>query len=177
MPHSPDIYLKPDRKIWTEADLPYLGWHNCVIHDFTLERTDQPSAPNFLLDLDYILQWLKPNELGYFQFWTAPTTLIFYNVQSLRIEIDPLWKPPVLLEIDEIYLKRESPKSSKEIRYQGEISLRRGRMSFNAQGFKQIVRKPPKLSTMQHWGLEERGGVSFDKTPYKLEDETLLTLP
>lgn len=177
MPHSPDIYLKPSRKIWTEVDLPYLGWHNCMIHDFTLERTDHLHEPNLLLDLDYILQWLKPNELGYFQFWTAPTTLIFNNVQSLSIDIDPLWKPPALLEIDEIHLTRKSFKLPKKSFYEGEISLKRGSMRFNAQGFKQIVRKPPKLSTMQYWELEERGGISFDKTPYKLEDDALLALP
>jgi len=53
---------------WTEEDFERMGWHDAHVHAFAF----QPDAWEFLLDLDYILEWVGPAEnTSHCSFWSA----------------------------------------------------------------------------------------------------------
>ena len=73
-----------EKWIWTEADFEVMGWHDNRIYALAF------SADTFelILDIDYIFKWINP-EPGetFFQFWTAPATLVFQNVYDVEFDI------------------------------------------------------------------------------------------
>jgi len=75
---------------WTEADFDELSWHDNHVHGIQVEMDNPDHGTGILtLDLDHIIEWLPPSAPGVpFQFRVAPARLTFYEISSLRIEID-----------------------------------------------------------------------------------------
>ncbi len=141
---------KLEKKIWTDADFEKMGWHDCHIYKIKL-------SDKLELDIDYILQWNKPDIEGLpFTFWVAPATLVFKNIKNIQFEIDTAFDKAV--EIEDIELN----KSEKKIQWT--IITHQGEIEFTADGFTQWIRQEPFFQFGQTISFIERFGVSLEQT-------------
>ena len=139
-----------EKKIWTETDFEKMGWHDCRIYKIRL--TD-----NLELDIDYILQWNKPDIEGLpFTFWVAPATLVFKKISNIQFEIDTAFGEAV--EIDDIELSKSDNK------LQWTIITQQGDIEFEADGFTQWIRQEPFFQFGQTISYIERCGFSLEQT-------------
>jgi len=139
-----------EKKIWTETDFENMGWHDCRIYKIRL--TD-----NLELDIDYILQWNKPDIEGLpFTFWVAPATLVFRNISNIQFEIDTAFDEAV--EIEDIELNKI------ENKLQWTIITQQGDIEFVADGFTQWIRQEPFFQFRQTISYIERCGFSLEQT-------------
>ena len=148
---------------WTEEDFERLGWHDAHVHAFAF----LPDTWEFLLDLDYIWEWVSPAENeSHYSFWSAPATLVFENVTDLRIELGPF----PAFELNSI--ERNDPQAPDahedtppSIHWHWSLDFFNGQITFRSTGFTQFFRREPILNTRQSLTLEERGGLSFNRGP------------
>jgi len=147
---------KLDKHIWTETDFDNMRWHDNPIHAVTF-------GDNFelQLDIDYVFEWILKGKK--YIFWIAPCTLIFENVYDLVFDVGPTTPG---LTIDSVTKENpQRPKNSEHINRDTEfdwtIEMQEGAITFKSIGFKQYVRRLPKLLRAQKLTLEERGGLSF----------------
>jgi hypothetical protein len=139
-----------EKKIWTETDFEKMGWHDCRIYKIRL--TD-----NLELDIDYILQWNKPDIEGLpFTFWVAPATLVFKKISNIQFEIDTAFDEAV--EIEDIELNKLDNK------LQWTIITQQGDIEFEADGFTQWIRQEPFFQFGQTISYIERCGFSLEQT-------------
>jgi len=139
-----------EKKIWTDDDFEKMGWHDCRIYKIRL--TDKLE-----LDIDYILQWNKPDIEGLpFTFWVAPATLVFKNINNIQFEIDTAFDEAV--EIEDIELN----KSGNKILWT--IITQQGDIEFTADGFTQWIRQEPFFQFGQTISYIERCGFSLEQT-------------
>lgn len=138
---------KLEKQVWTDADFEQMGWHDCNIYKIRL--TD-----DLELDIDYILQWNKPDLEGLpFTFWVAPATLVFKSVQNLTFDFDIGFENA--FEIEDI--ENESENCWTIITQQGDIQ-------FNSKGYEQYIRQKPFFEFGQTISFSERNGYSLDRT-------------
>ena len=149
-----------EKSVWTEADFEAMGWHDSFVHALAF----RPDTFEFLLDIDYILKWIEPGVDGYYSFWVAPATLVFWNVSDLHIDLEPYTG----IEISE--LKRElagAPRNAAHIgkseEWRWTVDSTAGEVTFRAVGYKQYIRRAPQLQKQQALSLSDRGGYSFDR--------------
>ncbi|MBI0401369.1 hypothetical protein [Cyclobacterium marinum] len=139
-----------EKKIWTDADFEKMGWHDCRIYKIRLTEKLE-------LDIDYILQWNKPDIEGLpFTFWVAPATLVFKNINNIQIEIDTAFDEAV--EIEDIELNKSDNK------IQWTIITLQGDIEFTADGFTQWIRQEPFFQFGQTISYIERCGFSLEQT-------------
>jgi hypothetical protein len=157
-----DIYELP-KVVWTHEDFDQMGWHDVTVHAITFD----PERFEFSLDIDYIFAWVNPEPPSpYYSFWISPATLIFHNIGDFRAELDG----PIGLEISDLRRKDPHPPKNAEFislktEWTWTIELVRGEINFPAAGFTQYTRrKPIRNITGQCFSLQERGGISFDRT-------------
>lgn len=150
-----------EKEIWDEKDFDQMNWHDSTIYAIAFDDE------NFTLqfDLDYVSKWIEPQEgEEFFKFLVAPVILEFENVWNLQIDIESNLKM-------EIYsIKRENPVPPKNVlylksgfEYDWTIELQQGQINFKSVGFKQHIRQQFILTQSQKLGLEQRGGISFEK--------------
>lgn len=138
-----------------------MGWHDATVHAFAFI----PEKFELLLDIDYILQWVHPQEgETYFKFWVAPATLIFENVYDLKIDLEPA----LGIELQDI--RRADPKSpanaesiGRDQEWRWTIEAHDGEITFAAIGFHQYFRRAPSFDSVQSLPLDVRGGFSFGR--------------
>lgn len=135
-----------EKKVWTDADFEQMGWHDCNIYKIRLTK-------DLELDIDYILQWNKPELEGIpFTFWVAPATLVFTSIQNLTFEFDLGFEEP--FEIEDI--ERES-------KNQWTIITRQGNLQFTCDRYEQFIRQEPSFQFGQRISYIERYGYSLDR--------------
>ena len=150
---------------WTEDDFEQMGWHDCRVHALSFDPDAAEIPGSVALDLDYILQWVHPEEGGRsFSFWVAPATLVFPGASDLvlhaaldgfmDLRIDGIRRAPIAV----------GPRRSPSFRWtlDGEFTL-----ELTARGFRQYLRAAPEHVTGQSLPLDQRGGISFDTQPYR----------
>ncbi|AEL25330.1 hypothetical protein [Cyclobacterium marinum] len=138
-----------EKNIWTDADFEKMGWHDCRIYKIRLTE-------NLELDIDYILQWNKPDIEGLpFTFWVAPATLVFKNINNIQFEIDTAFHKGV--EIEDIELKKLDNK------IQWTIITQQGDIEFTSDGFTQWIRQEPFFQFGQTISYIERYGFSLEQ--------------
>ncbi|MDT0266809.1 hypothetical protein RM844_10945 [Streptomyces sp. DSM 44915] len=150
--------------VWSDADFATMGWHDVTVHAFCLQPgLDENPMPRLLLDLDYLLRWVRPvPPERNFSFWIAPATLVFEDCHSLVGDLDFRGTLP-RLELSG--LTREPPESEDRdpewclVGHDFELT-------FHAAGFRQYVRRAPVLARRSTLTPVERGGVSFAETPF-----------
>ena len=150
-----------EKTIWTDADFDIMSWHDCPVHALSFDDEDR-----FLLDIDYMFEWvLKKNKRNYL-FRISPCTLVFENVYDIVFETDH-----TTIIIDNI--SRESPRAPKnagflneDLEYDWTIETTVGMIQFRATAFTQYVRQAPVLIALQELNLQERGGISFNKMTF-----------
>ena len=121
-----------------------------------------PRAMSCLLDLDYILRWEDPDpQQGFFTFWVAPATLVFYQVHNLEVHIGPSQGDMTILDLT---------RTDEQLTANGEMIDWRwqtfgvgGHFSLRATGYTQYFRRPPLHTRVQRLSLAERGGLSFSR--------------
>jgi hypothetical protein len=144
---------KIEKLQWSEKDFEKMGWHDNHVYGLALNVEEF----KFVLDIDYILEWVKPNEKEtYFKFWVAPATLVFKNVRDLVLNFEGG------LEIGIEEILRKEIKTAKKIEYDWRIVTSVGLICFKSSGYEQYIRNPPKLIENQKIGLNNRGGISFE---------------
>ena len=154
-----------DKEIWTHEDFEEMGWHDANIYGMTIENNDDNWAADFLLDIDYIFQWVHPvPPADFFTFWVAPCTLIFKNCSDLLIDIDTSgMRLDYLMEIDYLNLKSKVEQEKNKFVFEWTIELQIGQIELKSCGFEQIVRRKPIHVRKQRLSLEERGGINFGR--------------
>ena len=92
------------------------SWDDDWIHGFFL-REPEPDRQlwhsELVLDIDHIVEWMKPDEAGLIRWRVAPATLVFHDVSDVRIGIDfsRHW-PGNLILLPSIHLIEAVPVSS-----------------------------------------------------------------
>jgi hypothetical protein len=151
-----------EKRFWTEQDFPKMGWHDCNIYKMRLSEDIE-------FDLDYILQWNKPDLEGLaFTFWVAPATLVFKNCTDLTFELNTVLNNT--LEIDDIEKETIDNKTF------WTIITQQGNIQFISTGFEQYIRQEPSFQFGQSISYDERNGYSLERTtnqdnPNKFKDE------
>src|SRR5947209_5626308 len=65
-----------DRVVWTQEDFDAMSWHDATVHGIGFDE-DELWAERLLLDLDYIVSWVKPTPPDeHYSFLVAPATLV-----------------------------------------------------------------------------------------------------
>ena len=143
---------------WTTENFEEMEWHDCKIHAIAFDSIKN----RFLLDIDYILKWVGPNENGYYSFWISPATLIFENVYDFKIDIN--YGLETILENIKRFNERKPNNSdyiNENIEWEWMIETRNGEISFKSVGYSQYFRSNPVYKEQQEFTIDERGGFSF----------------
>jgi hypothetical protein len=145
-----------EKWVWDEADFERMGWHDCRVHAVALlEETYE-----LCLDIDYILAWIAPAAPAtHYTFWVAPATLVFENIWELTVAIDAA--VPGFTLYDVVRADRQRAPNGAFDTWRWTLDGVGGRITFQASGFTQYVRRPPIRSSEQVLTHEQRHGLSF----------------
>ena len=121
---------------WTDADFESMSWHDTHVHGLQIEGGGEHGTGTFVLDLDYIVEWLPPIE-GVFQFRLAPATLTFHNVFGLKIELDWVGAAMTPFSISAIGRKKLQHDSWA---WSIGVNWPEGFITFESTGFTQVLR-------------------------------------
>src|SRR4051812_24354107 len=72
---------------WTQRDFGEMSWHDNAVHAMRIIEGEYGGG-EFLLDLDYILEWIPSGEGEPLRFRIAPAELRFHETTRLRISLD-----------------------------------------------------------------------------------------
>ncbi|GAA3937962.1 hypothetical protein GO495_11535 [Chitinophaga oryziterrae] len=154
--------IKLAKAIWTEEDFDAMGWHDSYIYSISFGINYE-----LILDIDYTFELVQPTEAnGYFKFWVSPCTLVFENVNDLKLDVEI--SAPFELQISDI--TRSNPRRpinteyiKRETEYHWTIATQQGDIALKSVGYKQYVRQQPVLQDSPLIGFIERGKTSFDR--------------
>jgi len=151
------------KAIWTDADFPVMGWHDCRIRAVSITECEDDTVPpaRLLLDLDYIVRWVEPaRPERHFTFWVAPATLVFEQAWDITGQFGPLHEFMEIADVHRLTSPDNQPDASWHI--EGETFDVRLR----APGYRQYMRVPPQHVSQQVLTLAQRNGISFDEQPF-----------
>jgi hypothetical protein len=140
------------RQLWTDADFDELSWHDNYVHGIQVEGGGEFGTGTLILDLDYILEWLRPSG-QLFEFRIAPASLTFHDVFALKIDLDWIgaaMSPFSISQISRQKLPHESWSWSIGVNWP------EGTITFEATGFTQMLRSEPLIKREQHLEANER---------------------
>ena len=141
---------KLEKRIWTDKDFENMGWHDSNIYKVRLTE-------DLELDLDYILQWNKPDLEGLpFTFWVAPATLVFKKISNLTFDFATGFENA--FEIEDI------ERRNIENENQWTIITQQGDFQFTSDGFEQFFRQDPFFEFGQIISYNKRNGYCLDRT-------------
>jgi len=155
-----------EKLIYTEEDFEDMDWHDVYIHGMGFD------SKNFelFLDVDYIFKWIKKPRAKYYSFIIAPATVVFRNVWDYTCDFISNINLTIM-SIDRINPRvpnnHEYIKDKTEWRW--EIELLEGEIKFNSTGYKLYTRQQPEIKRQQHYTLQERNGISFEKVELNLK--------
>jgi hypothetical protein len=82
-PKNDEMSERPMQQ-WTEKDFDKLSWHDCHVHALAMrEGHEEYGDGTLVLDIDFILEWLRTPE-GHYGFRVAPATLEFFEIDDLE---------------------------------------------------------------------------------------------
>jgi hypothetical protein len=147
-----------EKSVWTDADFVYMGWHDAALHAVAAEPAP-PYAGRLMLDLDYIIEWVKPTppQTAY-AFWLCPATLVFDKAADLVHDLR-LVGHAFEASIDRVERSEPDEHGVREWSILGhEFTI-----TVRATGFTQYLRQSPIRANAQRLTVSERGGISFDE--------------
>jgi len=133
---------------WTEHDFDSLSWHDNRVHGMRICNPKDAYDFDLLLDIDYILDWIKTGDGRLLQFVVAPAVLTFHGVDKLLIDVSLSYREE--FTIDEIRRSDVGAGSKHKAGSHGwhialqSIAGRPNRICFEAQGFTQRLTKGPR---------------------------------
>jgi hypothetical protein len=134
------------KRIWTEADLSDLSWHDNGVHALrVIEGTDV--FGELILDLDHIVEWID-SEKGY-EFRVAPAELRFRDVTDLRMTLDYSAASAALTPFTLDGIQTEQMADGHSNRWTLKINWPVGEISFSSTGFTQRLTGEPAVSSAQ----------------------------
>jgi hypothetical protein len=144
---------------WTHDHFAQMSWHDNHVHALRIVSGEYGTG-QLILDLDYILEWVKDSEGGC-RFLIVPATLTFHEVTDLRVTIDyaastAALGPFSLDRIDRWFEKRD--------RYEAQLWALRlnwpaGGITFASRGYEQRGVGAPVLSDEQWLSGEVRSST------------------
>jgi hypothetical protein len=139
-----------------ETEFDRVQWHDVHIHAIAA----MPDSYALCFDIDYIVEWLcPPSGRGQAKFRVAPATLVFDDVSDVSIAVI---SQQGLLEISEVQRSTITPPSANDVViWNWVVKCQEGNITFNASGFRLILRQPPMLSNVQRLDADHRGLPSF----------------
>ena len=135
-----------------------MSWHDNHVH--SLRMVEGELGGTLILDLDYILEWLREGER--FQFRMIPSTLSFLNVAGAQVQLDYQHPDAALgpFSIDRIIRTSEERERYTASLWRIQFNWPEGHISFEASGFSQVGRGEPVLSHQQSLRASERTGAA-----------------
>jgi len=146
---------------WNESHFDELSWHDNHVHGFWI-RAGQHGAGELILDLDFIVEWLRPGD-GALRFRVAPATLTFHDVYDLVVNLD---YPSVQAGIEPFSIKdieREPyvfPGGASGFRWRIPVNWPAGSITFVGRRFTQVLRSEPVETETQHLPASQRVPIS-----------------
>ena len=144
---------------WDESQFDEMSWHDNHVHALRIRKGRHGYDGELELDIDYILDWLRPSE-STFAFRVAPATLTFIDVLDLRIEIDYAAFSYATTPFSIAAITRQAATSHGGTRWTLELNAPNGAISFLASGFRQVLRAQPIVTSSQSLTEQERAGPS-----------------
>ena len=140
---------------WTQHDFSEMSWHDNHVHALRLVEGPH-GAGELILDLDYILEWIKEPD-GY-KFRIIPVTLKFVEVTNLRISIDYATPTAGLGPFSIHSIERQTEPRGRYVAEIWKISINwpAGEITFEAHGYEQHAIGAAVVSTSQYLSPEER---------------------
>ena len=149
-PTNSTMTYELEKSIWTDSDFDKMGWHDSQVYQVRLTE-------DLELDIDYILQWNKPDLEGLpFTFWVAPATLVFKKIKNLTFDLTIGFENA--FEIDDI------ERATTENQNQWTIITQQGDFQFTCDGFEQFIRQEPFFEFGQTIAYNKRNGYCLDRT-------------
>jgi hypothetical protein len=146
----------PRQVAWTDAQFAEMSWHDNHVHGLRIVEGEHGSG-KLVLDLDYILEWLRADEAG-FSFKMVPATLTFLGVTDLRLALNYAASSAAMVPFS---IHRIGRRSEVRERYTAqcwtiEINWPTGEIAFEASGYEQKAWGKVKVSSQQHLLSHER---------------------
>ncbi len=140
---------------WTERHFAEMSWHDNHVHAMRIVEGTHGSG-ELVLDIDYILEWLKAPQ-GY-QFRIVPATLQFRGVTALRISIDYAGSSAAMgpFSIHGIERREEVRERYTAQCWKIAVNWPKGEISFEAEGFSQEAWGKVRVSENQRLLAGER---------------------
>lgn len=138
-------------------------WHDNAIHGFKIREGDDGYSGELDLDIDYILEWLPPED-NRFRFMISPATLTFHDVTNLVMSIDYASSTASLQPMTIQEIKREVklyPNGYSSFTWEIEMNWpKESFIKFESKGFTQALRRDPIISEGQCLSASERSETS-----------------
>jgi len=129
------------RTRWSTDDFDEMSWHDVHVHGFQIVRNDDKSGTaELVLDIDYILEWLKnENKLS---FVVAQASLRFHEVFGLKFTLDYVTTTAGMCAFSLEGIKRERiqlPTGYTSYKWKLGINWPAGEIEFQSPGFTQSL--------------------------------------
>jgi hypothetical protein len=143
---------------WTHEQFEQMSWHDNHVHGLRVLEGNY-GAGELLLDLDYILEWLKGPE-G-MQFRLVPVTLRFTEVTNLRISLDYASPSAAMGPFSIHAIERRAEPRERYVAQVWKIVINWpvGEISFEATGYEQFSTGESIVSDLQYLSPQERGDL------------------
>jgi hypothetical protein len=140
---------------WNDGQFAEMSWHDNHVHGMRIVEGPHGSG-ELLLDIDYILEWLK-SPIGY-RFKMVPATLRFRGVTGLRVALDYAASTAAIgpFSIHAIHRRRQVRERYTAQCWEIVLNWPAGEISFEADGFEQVAWGKVRLSENQRLQPGER---------------------
>jgi len=129
------------RTTWTNDDFEEMSWHDVHVHGLRIiENDSDDGTAELVLDIDYILEWIRGDE-G-FDFVVAQATLQFHEVFGLKLAIDYATPTAGMCAFSLAGIQRERmtyPTGYTSFKWSMDINWPSGSIDFRASGFTQKI--------------------------------------
>jgi len=143
---------------WTQEQFEEMSWHDNYVHALRIVQGNH-GAGELVLDLDYILEWIKSAD-G-MRFRILPVNLRFIEVTALRLSLDYASPSAAMgpFSIHAIERRAEARERYVAQLWKILVSWPVGEITFEAGGYEQRGWGKQVLSHLQHLLPEERNSA------------------
>ena len=143
---------------WTAQQFEQMSWHDNHVHALRIVEGEHGSG-ELILDLDYILEWLK-TEAGAFRFRIVLVTLTFRGVFGLRLTLDYATPTAAFgpFSIASIERRTEARPRYEALLWRIAINWPAGDIAFEATGYEQRARGDEVIAESQCLSANRRRG-------------------
>ena len=150
-----------DNRVALSDSFEEFSWHDNAVHGLRVVEGPDGCSGELVLDIDYIVEWLPPEETGSkFTFRIAPADLTFHEVTNLVASIDYASSTSALVPMSIHQIHRDIityPNGATSFAWKVEMNWPPNNfISFQSPGFTQMLRADPVASSAQRLSPEQR---------------------